>query len=130
VRFLVDNALSPILAEQLRQNGHDAVHVRDYGLQNAADEQIFARTADEDRIVVSADTDFGTLLALRHKHKPSVILFRREADRRPLRQAALLLVNLPALEEPLDRGCIAVIEGARIRIRQPPIIGTGGSIGY
>jgi predicted nuclease of predicted toxin-antitoxin system len=43
VRFLIDNALSPTLAERLKEDGHDAAHVRDYGMQAADDEQIFAR---------------------------------------------------------------------------------------
>jgi predicted nuclease of predicted toxin-antitoxin system len=71
VKFLVDNALSPVVAEGLRQHGHDAVHVRDLGLQRADDETIFARSR-------------------------------------------------PALEAPLNRGSVVVLEDARIRVRSLP----------
>jgi predicted nuclease of predicted toxin-antitoxin system len=90
-------------------------------LQRTADEQIFARAVEEDRVIVSADSDFGTILALRQGRRPSIVLFRREVDRRPLQQAALLLANLPTMKDALNRGCVAVIERSRIRIRQLPI---------
>jgi predicted nuclease of predicted toxin-antitoxin system len=92
-------------------------------MQSAADFRIFDRAAVERRIVVSADTDFGTLLATRRAALPSVILFRHGSQHRPDEQAALLAANLPALEADLERGSIIVLEPSRIRVRALPLIG-------
>src|SRR5205823_5988462 len=113
----IDNALSPWLYEKLREAGHDSVHVRDYGMQSADDEPILERAEKEQRIIVSADTDFGGLLAERMSQFPSFILFRGNLTRVPSKQLQILLANLSSIESALNSGAIIVFEPFRIRIR-------------
>jgi len=120
LKFLIDNALSPQIAQILRDHGHDAVHVRDLGLNRASDEIIIELALKQERILLSADTDFGTLLALWGRQGPSFILLR-ESDKKPHRQAARIIENLPFIQNDLRQGAIVVFEDHRIRIRKLPI---------
>lgn len=122
MKYLVDNAISPKVSEILSANGFDCVHVRDLGIGNAADLEIFERAARDGRTLISADTDFGTLLATYQATVPSVVLLRKVANHRPFVQAALLIANLPAFEDDLERGSVVVISESRIRARKLPIL--------
>lgn len=121
MKLLVDSALSHRVAEGLRRSGHDATHTRDYGKAASPDLEIFELAASEGRTIVSADTDFAELLALREETRPSFLLVRL-AQFRPEQQVALLLGILPAVEEALTEGAVVVVEPTRIRIRPLPIV--------
>ena len=121
MRFLVDNALSPVLAALLSRAGHDALHVRTLEMQRAEDIVIFEKAAAEDRVVVSADTDFGALLAARKAQKPSVIQFRGPGSRKPDALTLTILSNLSQVADALERGSIVTFEPSRVRVRALPI---------
>lgn len=121
MKFLIDNAISPRLAKLPTAAGHDAVHVRDYGMEAAKDGLILDRAATENRIVVSADTDFGTLLAARRLTQPSFILFRDSDLNTPEEFSGVLLPSLPFLENEVEDGFIAVFRSGRLRLRKLPI---------
>jgi predicted nuclease of predicted toxin-antitoxin system len=121
VKFLVDNNLSPLLAKGLNAVGHDAVHLRDVGLQAATDEVVLAHAAVEGRVLISADTDFGGLLARSGAASPSVLLIRRLVGRRAAEQLAIIEANLDQVSDDLSTGAIVVLSDEWVRIRRLPL---------
>lgn len=85
------------------------------------DEAIFSRAAQDGWTIISADTDFATLLVLRNDSKPSVILLREGVSHRAESQAELLLANMPVIAPHLESGSVVVFDGARVRVRALPI---------
>jgi predicted nuclease of predicted toxin-antitoxin system len=74
----------------------------------------------ENRILISADTDFGELLAASRNAAPSLILLRGFGGR-PDARIRVILANLVQLEEFLQAGAIVVINESRVRVRLLPI---------
>ena len=122
MKFLVDQNRSPALAERLRDAGHDAVHTMELGLERAEDDELLLRAREEQRVVISGDTDFGALLALANATSPSVILFRSRHRRSADDQATLILAHLNDVEGDLIAGAIVVITDDRIRVRRLPLL--------
>ncbi len=120
MKLLIDESLQHELTHILTEAGHDAVHVTDLDLNGAADDDVLATAAQTGRIVVTADTDFGTLLALSNAAGPSVILLRRQGRRAPERAQTVLTV-LKLVAGQLTGGAVVTVEGSRLRIRQLPI---------
>ncbi|MCB0990219.1 MAG: DUF5615 family PIN-like protein [Acidimicrobiales bacterium] len=121
MRYLLDANLSPKVASSLTEVGFEASHVADHDLLTAPDERIFDYAVAHQLTVITADTDFAMLLALRRASSPSVVLLRDTADQAPEVHARLLLDNLGGLEGVLEAGAIVSLSPQRIRVRDLPI---------
>jgi predicted nuclease of predicted toxin-antitoxin system len=127
VKLLLDANLSPRVARLLNETGHNAIHVADIGLLTATDPVILRAAAKEERILLTADSDFGALLALGSLASPSVLLLRSADHLRPSEQAELIAANLPQIAEDLKKGAIVSLTRERLRIRELPIPTGDGS---
>jgi predicted nuclease of predicted toxin-antitoxin system len=87
VRLLIDANLSPRVAAGLRSEGHETVHVADIGMLGASDEAILAHAAASGMVIVSADTDFGELLAVSGQRGRRFVLLRSADHLSPDQQA-------------------------------------------
>jgi len=103
----------------LNSQGHDAIHLRDEGLQRLANGGIFEKAIAESRVVVTFDLDFGEIVALSQGQKTGVILFRLRNTR-----AAFVIQRLSEVigdcVDALNLGAIVIVEESRFRIREFP----------
>jgi predicted nuclease of predicted toxin-antitoxin system len=127
VRFFVDANLSPHVTRLFTAAGHHAAAVRDFGLQDAPGDGILDRALIDDRVIISHDTDFGTLLAVRGQSKPSFVVVR-SADPLTADQVARLIIdNLDVMAEDVAAGAIATFARGHLRSWTPATLITGDS---
>lgn len=121
MRLLLDHNISHKVADPLRAAGHDVAVAREVGLSRVTDEVVMDFARRERRVLVSADSDFGAILARTKAATPSFVLIRRMAHQRPPEQAAMILANLPAIADDLAAGAIVVLGDRTLRIRRLPL---------
>jgi predicted nuclease of predicted toxin-antitoxin system len=104
MKFLIDEDLSPKVAERLRvESGIDAIHVRDRGLLGHPDPVILQKAYEEDRILVTANVkDFQRLARSCELHPGIVLVLDGSLSRDE--QLAFLHKAIAALEQALLEG--------------------------
>ena len=119
MRFLVDMGVSPRVARWLCERGHDAVHLRDQGLQKLGDDVIFAKACAENRVVVTWDLDFAEIVSASRSPTSTIVL--RLRDTRTERVLSRLEAVLERVVEALESGAIVSLEDTRHRVRRLPV---------
>jgi predicted nuclease of predicted toxin-antitoxin system len=75
MRFLADMGVSQRVVTWLSEHGHEAVHLREEGLQRLENSEIFAKAFRERRIILTWDLDSAEILALSGTSTVSAVVF-------------------------------------------------------
>jgi predicted nuclease of predicted toxin-antitoxin system len=120
MKFLTDIGVSPSTVKNLQDQGYDAIHLFDQGLERLPDPLIMAKAKSENRIILTFDLDFGELLAFSGDSLPSIIIFRLEKAQSSYVMSKLQPV-LNECENDLETGVIIIIKDNGYRLRKLPI---------
>lgn len=121
MKFLADMGVAMRIVQWLRDNGHDAVHLREENLHRLPNGLIFEKAHAEKRILLTFDLDFGEIVALSGENQGSVILFRLR-NTRTLHVIERLEKVLRDSAQTIEDGAIVVVEETRHRIRRFPFV--------
>ena len=116
MRFVVDECTGPAVAAWLREQGHDVFSV--YGeARGSGDDAVIQMGADEARILITSDKDFGEKVYRSGRLHSGVILFRLK-DERPVAKIEVLARLLDTYADRL-KGSFLVVSERRVRFGRP-----------
>ncbi|MGB7763109.1 MAG: DUF5615 family PIN-like protein [Bryobacteraceae bacterium] len=119
-RVVLDQGLPATAAIVLRNEGWDAVHVREIAMHVATDIEILNYAARESRVVITLDRDFPQILALTAADRPSVVLIRRQRLR-AAEIASLITSVWQDHERALEQGCVLKVGARGMRVHRLPL---------
>jgi predicted nuclease of predicted toxin-antitoxin system len=116
MRFKLDENLSRSVAELFRSAGHDAMTVREEGLQAAPDEQVFGVAAREGRALVTLDRDLGQVLRFPPDESAGIIVIDAgpRASHRSLLDRTRELLTIIKTRSP--ERTLWIVEPGRVRV--------------
>ena len=120
MRIFADVHISPITVQHLTELGHGVVRANSVLPENAPDHEIVAWAVSGERVVLTQDLGFSTIVALSGATQPSIITLRLPDSRVEIVNRTLESA-LPRLEGLVATGIIATVEDERVRIRQLPV---------
>lgn len=116
VRFKIDENLPWAVRDVLRAAGHDACTVRDQALTGKSDGEIAARCQAEDRVQITLDTDFSSILTFPPDLSPGIIVIRTTDQAKANILVAITHILQALQTEPIVHK-LWIVDGPRIRIR-------------
>ena len=119
MKILVDMNLSPGWIDFLVGAGFEAVHWSTIGRGDEPDVVVMRWATEHGHIVLTADLDFGAILAATQRRQPSVIQIRADVPT-PTAVGEAVLAAIRQARDELDRGAILSVDVARARLRVLP----------
>jgi predicted nuclease of predicted toxin-antitoxin system len=120
MKVLVDMNLSPVWVSFLAERGFEAIHWSAVGPGSAPDTELLRWAAEHDHIVLTADLDFGAILAATGIQKPSVIQVRSDVLTPHVIGDAVAAALRQSWRDLLD-GALISVDPVRARLRILPL---------
>ena len=114
MKLLLDSCIGRTAALQLRVQGHDVVRIVELG-SDPGDTRVAEIAWEQDRILVTADKDFGELAIVFGVKHHGIIRISGIAAKR---HAAVIESVIGQYSEQLSRSALVTIEPSRIRVRE------------
>ena len=115
IKFMTDENISPKLVTFLRQQEIDVLDVKEQKLYGMDDEEILDIAFQEQRFIITHDSDFGTLAVNEGKRFFGIIYIRLRNQN--YRNIIRVFEKLLRLDTAFFPGTILVVEETRIRIK-------------
>ncbi len=117
--FLANMNISPLTVGQLRILGWNVTRISEVMEKGSKDIDILIYAQKYNKVVITQDLDFSTLLALSGYTKPSLINLRLENPRPDLVSARIDVVSM--MEGELEEGVVVTVDETSARYRNLPI---------
>ncbi len=116
MKFLVDSCLSKYAVDELRQSNYDTVWIAEEN-NDPGDEVILKRAYKENRILVTADKDFGELVFVFQSNHKAII---RLVNIRAIDHGKKILEVITKYKKELNSNPLITVDNYRVRIKFPP----------